>query len=186
MSDSDNTPSATDLMKAVLLPGRESLLSFASRIRVEAKDTEWQKSLNRIEGTSVLMTIVGITFMFGYLIYKEEIGFKILEFIGFPTAVATGIAILLIYIKMFVVLIKKINRGESIWIIFEEENSELPKWTKLILATAFMLLSLIMMFSLKISLSQLFVFSVIFFIMIGGFVTSISIFAKMIVLDKYN
>lgn len=182
MSDTDENPDMAELLKSVLFPGNESLKAFAGKLRTEAESTEWTRSLNRIEGLAFLSLVFAGSLFVAYFVYKQSVIQSVVGFLGLPSLVTVTIAIVLIYLKILLEIIKKIDKGESIMLFLVQEGEDMTPWTSVLLGGTFLAASIGMVFALDMSLAQLVLFLILSLGFIGFFIVGIACFARIAII----
>lgn len=179
---SEDTPNISELLKSVLFPGEETLRAFAGKLRNEAESTEWNRSLNRIEGVAFLSIVFAGSLLAAFLIYKQSVIQEVVGFLGLPSLVTLTIAIVLIYLKVIIEIVTKIDKGESIILFLIQEGEDVPPITSLFLGGSFLMASVGMILALDLSLSQIIIFLSISLGLIGFFIVGVSCFARIAVI----
>lgn len=179
MSDADKTPDVAGLLKSVLLPGNESLRAFADKLKHDAESTEWTRSLNRIEGLAFLSLVFAGSLFLAFFIYRQSVIRGVVDLLGLPSLVTLTLAIVLLYLKMLMEIIKKIDQGESIMLFLIQGGEKIPPWTSLLLGGTFLAASIGMVLALNMTLSQLLLFLVISLAVVGSFIVGVACFARL-------
>lgn len=183
MSESGKKPTPIDVIKEILLPGSGPLMELAGRVKNEARETDGTGSINRILGMGVISIFVGVYLFIGYFIYSEGIIWALIDIIGIFSFIVLVSAIVLTQFYVFILILKQIDDGESVFSLVFDEKGRRATFIKVISGGASLFISISLLTMLDLKLNQMIIFSSIFFLIVGTFVAGLSCVANVVFSD---
>lgn len=179
MSNSDPRPDVFNILKAILLPGSDTVQDFASEVWMEAEETKWSESLNRIEGLALLLTVFASTLLGATLIFINGWIGDLVKVIGLPTTAALLVATPLLYMYGIIYVFRRIDAGESVLMSFGDIDSGDAKKVKMLLGGFFLSASIVMSLSLETDIVETLFILLISLVIVGPLIIGLTYWIRL-------
>jgi succinate dehydrogenase/fumarate reductase cytochrome b subunit len=161
------------LIKSILLPvDTESLRSVVGEVRQDVQSTSWLQLFHRIEGVAILILIPGMVVLGGVVINNSNFSWNNLSAIGPQYVIGVLLIALLLTVKSIIWVVKRINKGESVWGVNHRSYSSIIY--QLIVSSVFVISAIYVIYNMNTPIDMLIVLSITSFFILGCIIAGVS------------
>ena len=180
---SEGSPSAFDMLKSVILPGKDTIQDYALSSWEEAKETDWLKTGYQIEGVSLLLfvfaAIAGSVLLFDY----RTLLLDSIKIAGLHIIILAILILLLILFRVVLLAVGAVNEGDSVIRLLTRDRGPVSSY-RFIVGLASLVLSIAVVSKSSVSWAQLVIFGVTVLLILGSLGFAVSGAISMVVAYK--
>lgn len=168
-----DSPDTLELLKSLLLPGKDVICNYASGIREDAEKTDWLKAVYRIESMSLLLFVSAV--LMGVFLFFDPryLLMNLIKIAGVHMVIAGVVLLALILPRTVLLAVGAINEGDSVIHLLTGGRGPLSP-IRFVMGFVSLALSVSVFSFSGVGFEQVLVFSVFVFLFLGalGFAVS--------------